>query len=218
MQRYANSLCLAFIALLLSGCAGFVKSNVTVFHILPPQETRTKYSFIPLQSQESSLEYATYQNYIRNEFSKFNYQEVPLEDASVIVAFEYGMGGSREKIVSIPIYGQTGVSSATTHGSVNTYGNYGTFTARTTFTPTYGFTGSQTYSKTEHTRNLWLYIVDKSSLISGKSKVLYEAAVQSEGSSGQLVKVMPAMVKALFNKFPGESGSTRLEIVPLEIK
>jgi hypothetical protein len=37
----------------------------------------------------------------------------------------------------------------------------------------------------------------------------YEGKVVSSGFSDQLVQVLPTMVKALFEDFPGQSGSTR---------
>jgi hypothetical protein len=56
---------------------------------------------------------------------------------------------------------------------------------------------------------LRLYIVDKQALTEGKIKKLYEGKVVSRGFSDKLTKVLPAMVKALFEDFPGQSDSTR---------
>jgi len=200
--------------LFLGGCA-VVKSNVSVFHVLPEKPEHTKYAFLPLEGQKGSLEYQNYKALVRNELFKYQYEEVPISKATVIVAFNYTIGGGKEKVSSVPTYGQTGVSSSTTRGTVRTYGNYGTYSGTTTYTPTYGITGYQAVSRTEYTRNVWLHIVDKASLESGEPKKLYEASVVSEGSSSQIVRVMPALVKAIFKEFPGKSGSTRKEIIPL---
>jgi hypothetical protein len=43
----------------------------------------------------------------------------------------------------------------------------------------------------------------------GNIKKLYEGKVVSSGFSDQLAKVLPEMVKALFEDFPGQSGRTR---------
>jgi hypothetical protein len=56
---------------------------------------------------------------------------------------------------------------------------------------------------------LRLDIVDKQALAEGNIKKLYEGKVVSSGFSDQLAKVLPEMVKALFEDFPGQSGSTR---------
>jgi len=205
-------------AILLNGCAGLIKSDIAVFHVLPDTPQPTSYAFIPLKDQEGSLEYETYKGLIRTELTKYQYTEVPIERAEVVVAFGYGIDTGKDKISSIPQYGQTGVSSSTTYGTISTYGNYGTYSGATIYTPTFGVTGYQTVSQTQYTRQVWLHIVDNESLRRGKVKKVYEANVVSRGSSSQIAKVMPALIKAIFKKFPGKSGSTRREIVPLELR
>jgi hypothetical protein len=69
--------------------------------------------------------------------------------------------------------------------------------------------GTREISQTEYTRVLRLDIVDKQALAEGNIKKLYEGKVVSSGFSDQLAKVLPEMVKALFEDFPGQSGSTR---------
>jgi hypothetical protein len=63
--------------------------------------------------------------------------------------------------------------------------------------------------ETQYTRVLRLDIVDKQALAEGNIKKLYEGKVVSSGFSDQLTKVLPETVKALFEDFPGQSGSTR---------
>jgi hypothetical protein len=48
-----------------------------------------------------------------------------------------------------------------------------------------------------------------------KLNVLYDGSVKSSGPSSQLSEVIPAMIEALFKSFPGKSGETRREIVPI---
>ena len=66
-----------------------------------------------------------------------------------------------------------------------------------------------------YTRILKLDIVDKQALAQGNIKKLYEGKVVSTGSNSQLATVLPTMVKALFEDFPGQSGSTRTSILAL---
>jgi hypothetical protein len=61
-----------------------------------------------------------------------------------------------------------------------------------------------------------LDIVDRAeSLKEGKVKKRYEAKVVGIGSSSQLTVVVPAMINALFQDFPGKSGSTRSVDLPM---
>jgi hypothetical protein len=167
------------------------------------------YQFKPLPEQESSLEYATYCNLIRQELSKHGFQDAPADQATATVSFAYAISGPTEKQISVPVFGQTGVSSSHTSGEVSTFGGVSTVQATTEYNPTYGITGYKTRSVTEHTRCLKLIIAEKRASPDGKLKVLYEATVISTGSSGQISFVMPAMIKSLFEEFPGKSGKVR---------
>ena len=148
-------------ALILFGVWGGVKANVAVFHTLPENLKQIKNAFLPLKGQENSLEYSTYQYLIRSELSRFQYKETTLEEAEVFVIFGYLIGSGKEKIGSIPVYGQTGVSSSTTYGTITMYGNYATYSGYTSYTPTYGVTGSKNYTYTHYPRKLWLHIIEK---------------------------------------------------------
>jgi len=217
MKKMARTLTVVLSLILLSGCSGFVKSHVAVFHQLGEVPTPKTYVFFPLEGQENSLEYKTYIELVRQQLSKFQYREaISDEIPDVVIALSYGIDSGKEKLASVPIFGKTGVSSSTTYGTLNTYGNYGTYSGTTTYTPTYGVVGSSTVSRTKYSRGLWLYIVDTKSVGTKNLNVLYEASVKSSGSSSQLSRVMPAMIEALFKEFPGKSGKTRTETTAIK--
>ena len=73
------------------------------------------------------------------------------EDADVIAFFHFGIDGGRDQTYSysLPRFGETGVSSSQTYGSVSGMGNYN---ATTTYTPSYGITG---YSSHVGTRRVY---------------------------------------------------------------
>jgi hypothetical protein len=201
---------------LLSGCISFVQSNISVFHDLPPTGQALKYATLPLKSQEGSLEHKSYEQLIKTELNKRGYVETPVAEADVIVFLDYGIDTGREVVSSYPIIGRTGTSSSYTSGTIQSYGGYTTYSGTTYNTPTYGVVGSGTYSETEYTRFLRLDFVDRVELAAGKVKKRYEAKVVSKGWSSQLAAVMPAMIKALFEDFPGKSGSVRRVSVPTQ--
>lgn len=203
-------------ALLLWGCSTFVRSNISVFHDLPPTGQALKYATLPLKSQEGSLEHKSYEQLIKTELNKRGYVETPVAEADVIVFLDYGIDTGREVVSSYPIIGQTGTSSSYTSGTIQSYGGYATYSGTTYNTPAYGVVGSGTRSDTVYTRFLRLDFVDRAELAAGKVKKRYEAKVVSAGSSSQLAAVMPAMIKALFEDFPGKSGSVRRIDVPMQ--
>jgi len=204
------------ITMLVSGCM-VVRSNISVFHDLPPTTQPLKYAILPLKSQEGSLEHKSYEQLLKTELNKRGYVETPVAEADVIVFLDYGIDTGREVVSSYPIIGQTGTSSSYTTGTITSYGGgYATYRGTTYNTPTYGVVGTGTRSDTVYTRFLRLDFVDRAELAAGKVKKRYEAKVVSAGSSGQIAAVMPAMVKALFEDFPGKSGTTRHVNVPMQ--
>lgn len=202
-------------ALLMSGCA-MVKSNIAVFHELPIRAEPIKYAALPLKEQEGSLEYKAYAQQVKDELNKKGFSEVPVNEAEVVLFFEYGIDSGKEVVSSYPIIGRTGTSSSYTSGTLNTYGNYATYSGTTYNTPTYGVVGTGARSDTVFSRYLRVDLLDRATLSEGKIKKVYEAQVTSVGSKGQVAAVMPTMIKALFEDFPGKSGSTRRTILPAE--
>lgn len=206
MKRW---LTLIVCVILLSGCAGFIQSDVSVFHEIPPTFTGTTYAMIPFKEQEGSLEHKNYERAVKSELDAKGFREAPIENAEVVIFLSYGIDTGKEVVESYPIIGKTGVSSSHSYGTVQSYGSYGTYSGTTTYKPTYGVVGTSVTSSTEYTRFLKLDILDRKALTEKQIKKLYEVKVFSRGSSGQLPAVLPTMIKALFEEFPGKSGSTR---------
>jgi uncharacterized protein DUF4136 len=192
----------------LSGCT-HLRSQVAVFHQLPKDVSGTTYAMIPFKEQEGSLEHKAYEEAVRQELNAKGFRETTVNQAQVAVFLAYGIDTGREVVSSYPIIGQTGVSSSSTYGTIQNYGRYGAYSGTTTYTPTYGVVGTGVTSQTQYTRVFRLDIVDKQALAEGNTKKLYEGKVVSSGYSGQLATVLPTMVKALFEDFPGQNVSTR---------
>jgi hypothetical protein len=200
----------------LTACGQLVKSNVQAFHELPP-EKHLSFAMLPLQDQEGSLEHKSYASLVKEELITKGYIEKPVEDADVIVFMNYGIDNGHEEISSYPIWGQTGTSSTYTTGNVTAYGNMATYNATTTSTPTYGVTGTGVSSHMKYKRFLTVELVDnKTFLLTKKIQKIYEGKVTSEGSSSTIAPVMPAMIKSLFEDFPGKSGKARTSIKSMQ--
>lgn len=214
MKKIGLIVSVVLLMISLSACGGFIRSEVEVFHQLGQTSRPVRFAFLPLTDQENSLEYKTYADLVSQQLRKYQYTHITNEEPAdgqfpdVIVIFDYAVDSGRQVLSSVPIFGQTGVSSSTTRGTINTYGNTATYSGTTTYTPTYGVVGSSTVSRRKYTRVLLLRMVEAKSLGTEKVNVLYQASVGSSGSSSQMSKVVPAMIKALFKYFPGKSGST----------
>ncbi len=113
----------------------------------------------------------------------------------------YGIGNPQNQTYSyaLPVFGQTGIASSNTYGTINSYGGYSTYNGTTTYTPTYGITGYQTYvrSATTYFRYFTLDALDLAEYKVTKGIVpLWKMTVTSTGSSNDLRLVMPVLVAA----------------------
>jgi hypothetical protein len=184
------------LSILLLGCVASIHSNVTAFHEIDGDVTGYKYAFLPIEGQESNLEYRTYCNLIEKEMQKYGAIRSSLDDADYLVTLVYGIDDGREQVVSRPIFGQTGVSSSHTTGSATAYGNTAYGSATTTYTPSYGVVGTSTSSRTLYTSILRLNVFPKAAVDKGDFTPIYESEVKSEGRAGQLSRVMPSLIYA----------------------
>ena len=119
----------------------------------------------------------------------------------MVVFLSYGIGNPEEHqySVTLPVYGQTGVSSSTTTGTVNTFGNWGTYTGTTTYTPSYGITGYRNVSGTYVTyfRYIVLSAVDLVQYRENQRIVeVWKTKMSSVGYVGDLRRIFPAIIAA----------------------
>lgn len=200
-----------FALLFLTACAS-VRTSVSVFHTLPEQTQRTTYAFLPLESQEGSLEYAAYSKKIAAYLKPYHYIEVGSnESPDLLLAFSYGIGDGTTVVGSTPIIGQTGGGPSRTTGTVNTSGSTGTYSSNTYSAPTYGVVGAIPTQSTSYQRTLSVDIINPLSDPDQSITYVYQASVRSSGSSDQFNSVIDEMLDSLFEEFPGESGKTRKE-------
>ena len=192
-----NLLITAVLLAVLSGCA-LLRSQVSVSHQLPKDPSGTTYAMVPFKEQEGKTQHKAYEEVVRQALNAKGFRETTINQAQTVVFFAYGIGTGREVFLSYPIIGQTGVETCTSTSCAYSYP-----------WPTYGVVGTRETRETEYTRVLRLVIVDRQALAGGNIKKLYEGEVVSSGFSDQLAQVLPMMVKALFEDFPGQSGSTR---------
>lgn len=211
-------------AVVLSGCASMspgVQSNITEFHRLAPPTAQDTYSVLPWRKElDGSLEFQTYATQLAEGMRAKGFNVVAAgSPAKYAVFLDYGIDSGRTEVssYSIPQWGVTGYSGATTTGTVSSFGGTSYLNARTTATPTYGVTGytQGTTSERVYRRFVNVDIVEVAADAAAPKKV-YEGKLRSEGSCGALPVVMPVLLTALLVKFPGESGKARTESIPLQ--
>jgi len=174
------------------------------------------YALIPTKEQEGSLEFQYYVKLVKVELGKRGMTEAPFNQANYGIFMLYGIDDGKQVVSSYPIFGQTGTSSSYTTGTVTSYGNAASYSGTTYKTPTYGHVGSAACTDTEFTRYLNIDIIDIAKSGDGKVRKVYEGKAISSGSSAQLAPVMPAMIRSVFEDFPGKSGASRTSQQPFK--
>ena len=184
-----NSLILILV-MMLGGCASQVTSEVTRFHrdSKPMGET---IAITPLSNaKQGSLEFASYAGLVAKKLTEIGYKVVDVSAKPDLLArMDYAVGPAQTKIQSFP---RNFVFYRFYYGYYHPYyfGHY--------------WDEPEVYSYTVYPRTLDLNIVHSD----GES--LFEGHVKSVGREQNINQVMPYLVEAMFNNFPGESGVTKV--------
>ena len=205
MKFNVQAIPLLFGLLVLSGCASM---QPPTFHVNVDSigDTKEKTTYILLPSDKDikadDLQFKEYASYVNRALQAKGFiQAKTFQEANVAIFLGYGIGDPKEHqyTYSLPTWGQTGVSSSYTTGTVSSYGGYGSYFGSTTYTPTYGVTGSTTHSGSHVTyfRFMLLDAVDLDEYKKSKKEVqLWKTTVTSSGSSSDLRRVFPILVAA----------------------
>ncbi len=182
-----------------------VETTVETHHRLTAADVGKRVVVLPVQKEGAgTLEFAEYAKLVEDGLHKQGFQVVPAgEPAELVAFFGYGIDQGRDELYSyaVPQFGQTGVQSSQTFGTVQSYGPSATYSGTTTYSPSYGITGwtPQVGTRRLYTRTIVLDIYDVSQ---GSEPIkLYESVATSQGSSGALGEVIDEIVASLFQDF-----------------
>jgi hypothetical protein len=208
------SVVIIFTSVFLSGCAGMsnkYESAVNSYAGNIPTGYKTFY-IIPENKNinRDDLSFSDYSKKLARVLSQNGMVEsYDIKNTDFIILLGYAVGDPKQNVgsYSIPEWGQTGVASSNTYGTINSYGNY---SATTTYTPTYGITG---YENGVYTYTTYSRIVDVNAYdgrlyqTNGQAKNLWSTRIASVGESADLRSVYPYMIFAAKPYFGKSSGS-----------
>jgi hypothetical protein len=204
--------------ILLQGCATHYTVNVDSISSTEHQESE---EYLLLSDSEdiniNDLQFKEYAGYIDIALQKIGYKKAEKpSDANIAIFLSYSISDPHhhQYSYSIPTYGQTGVSSSNTYGTLSSYGNNTTYSGTTTYTPTYGVTGSTSHTGTSITyvRTMQLTAFDVSNYSADKEMInLWKTSVISNGSSGDLRLIFPVLVAAAM-PYIGKNTGREIEL------
>lgn len=206
-QVLCSSRCSFLIAAVLLSCCVTAQPTRIIFissvSALARSDAQEKRKFLLLPGEEGvaemDLQFLEYAGYVRRLLGETGFVPASsVDDADAIVFLSYGIGDPKEHVYSysVPVWGQTGVSSSYTTGTVSTNGSY---SGSTTYVPTYGVTGHSSHvgTYTTYTRFMRVAAFDAREYVKSQKLIqVWTTTVVSTGSSGDLRRVFPYMAAA----------------------
>jgi hypothetical protein len=131
------TLLFAFSAVVISGCAATPpRYGVSVSALSSPEAANAKsYVLGPADENVSpdDLQFREFAEQVDRALATAGFVKVDNEErADALIFMQYAISEPKESLYSyaVPIFGQTGIASSSTYGSVNSYGSgYGTYSA-----------------------------------------------------------------------------------------
>lgn len=200
MKRLISLVIIIGSIFLLSGCVR-IAVNVSSIGEQPKQPKVYILASGMNNINDNDLQFKEYAGYVNNALKEKGYQLSDFGNANIGIMLSYGISEPHTEydISSKSIYGQTGVSSSYTTGSINTFGNMASLNANTTYTPSYGVVGTkiETTSNTTYNSFITLHAIDLSKYrITKEMEPIWKITMLSNNGSGDLRRIFPIMLGA----------------------
>ena len=203
---------------LLVGCTTYRSFNVSVDSICTSSACQKKtYILLPgnKDGKIGDLQFQEFAAYTEKALNMQGFMRASsIDDADVAILLCYGISDPQfyEYTYSLPIYGQTGVSSSKTSGMVNSFGGSVMYSENTNYTPSYGIVGSSTHVGTgvSFARYMVISGVDLEQFKkTGKiedAQEIWSTKANSVGASGDLREIFPILLVASQKHIAANTG------------
>lgn len=184
-----------------------VTSQVVRFHQLPQPIAGRAFTIEPGPGQVGSLEFESYANQVAARLQGLGM--IPdRRNPDYIVHLDYGVGPPQTSVRAVP-WPDYGWGTWGFGGWGHRHHHWGLGMGYT-FAPRY-----DVYTVTRYDRWLYMEIVDTAAARQGRAGQVFEGSAVSIGANRALPEVIPYLVAALFEGFPGVSGSSIRVAVPV---
>jgi hypothetical protein len=193
---------------LLAACASPITTRVTSFNQWPANAAGSTFSYVSRTDNTRELEQATYESYVQAELEKLGLVRAPTGQVGRMQVDVNTSNRSEQKTYLQPIYQDNYVYLP---GYRDAAGRIfpGVWTLDP-FGPRY--VGDRQINTTLQTSTLQLRLLDSQGSPPGKPRTVFEsrAIFEGEGRSDNLPQVVPYLVRAVFDDFPGQNGRLRV--------
>jgi hypothetical protein len=186
------------LVLLLGGCTATMQADVTQFIGAAPLPPGRSFAVAAEPDQNGNLEFQHYASLVGTALQDHGFKAAPPgAPADLMVVLHYGGAGNHTELWADPSWGWGGGWGWRHRG----YG-WGAYT---------GPTESQTY----YSEMLEVQIFDGAAWRGNTRTMLYQGRAIGDTTVNEISAAVPALVKALFTHFPGNSGQTERITVQL---
>jgi hypothetical protein len=183
------------LALLLAGCESTMQAEVTQFSGAVPLVAGRNFVVSAEPAQSGSLEFQHYAGLVGGALQDHGFKAAaPGANPDLVVLIHYGSAGSHTELLPDPAWGWGGWGRR--HG---------------------GPWGPEAESRTYYGQMLEIEIFDGAAWHNNVHTMLYQGRAVGDATVNEISAAVPALVKALFTHFPGNSGQTERVVVPLPV-
>lgn len=197
---------------LLTACAGPITAKVTSFNRWPADASGASFSYIRPPDQLNDLEQQTYEQLVKSELERLGLKHAaPGQIGRIQVDIVTGHG-TRNKKYREAIYQDQYIYTPPYRDAAGNV--FSGFWAPDRFGSRY--VGDREVVRTVQVSNLRLRLLDSKGSAAGRPQAVFESRAVYEGDNEDLADVMPYLVRAVFQDFPGQSG--RVQVVKFDSK
>jgi Domain of unknown function (DUF4136) len=205
LNRYVLMTLALIAAAFLTACASPITAKVTSFNQWPADTAGAIFSFIRPVDALNDLEQQAYEGRVQAELEKIGLKRAAPGQVGRIQVDVVTGNGTRNKQFREAIYRDNYVYRPPYRDAAgNVYNGFWTpdqFGTR--------YVGDRTVTRTVQVSNLRLRLLDSQGNAPGKPRAVFESRAAYEGDNEDLATLVPFLVRAVFDEFPGQNGRVR---------
>lgn len=191
---------------LLAACTTPITAKVTSFNQWPGDAAGSTFSYITPADKANDLEQAAYEGYVQAELEKVGLKRAAPGQVGRIQVDVVTGNGTREKKFREAVYQDNYVYYPPYRDAAGNV--FPGFYAPDQFGSRY--VGDREVVRTVQVSNLRLRLLDSKGSAPGKPRAVFESRANYEGDNEDLPDLVPYLVRAVFDGFPGQNGRVRI--------
>lgn len=206
LGKYASTALAGLALAFLTGCASPITAKVTSFNQWPSDTAGATFSFIRPVDALNDLEQRAYESKVQTELQKLGLKPAPAGQVGRIQVDVITGNGTRDKQFREAIYQDNYIYNPPYRDAAGNV--FGGFWVPDQFGSRY--VGDRIVTRTVQVSNLRLRLLDAQGNAPGKPRAVFESRAVYEGSIEDLATLVPFLVRAIFDDFPGQNAKVRI--------